>query len=92
MLKCFEEYFGPYPFYTDGYKLVEAPHLGMEHQSAIAYGNQYMRGYLGGMIPEDMNWDYAIVHESGQRPPVAHRAPHPSQTTWPRTAHPPAQR
>ncbi|MBK6901856.1 MAG: M1 family metallopeptidase [Saprospirales bacterium] len=64
-LACFEKYFGKYPFWDDGFALVEAPYLAMEHQSAIAYGNQYMRGYLGGMIPEDMNWDYAIVHESG---------------------------
>ncbi len=68
MLRCFEEWFGPYPFYQDGYKLVEAPHLGMEHQSAVAYGNRYMNGYLG----QDMSgsgwglrWDYIIVHESG---------------------------
>jgi hypothetical protein len=47
MLNCFEEWLGPYPFYQDGYKLVEAPHLGMEHQSAIAYGNNYVNGYRG---------------------------------------------
>ena len=47
MLKCFEYWFGPYPFYEDGYKLVESSHLGMEHQSATAYGNHYMDGYLG---------------------------------------------
>ena len=64
-LACFEKYFGKYPFWNDGYALVETPYLGMEHQSAIAYGNQYMRGYLGGMIPDDMNWDYLIVHETG---------------------------
>jgi aminopeptidase N len=65
MLACYEKYLGKYPFWKDGYALVETPFLGMEHQSAIAYGNQYMRGYLGGMIPPDMNWDYIIVHESG---------------------------
>ena len=65
MLRCFEDYLGPYPFWRDGYRLVEAPYLGMEHQSGIAYGNNYMRGYRGGMIPPDMNWDYLIVHESG---------------------------
>lgn len=65
MLACYEKYLGKYPFWRDGYALVETPYLGMEHQSAIAYGNQYMRGYLGGMIPADMNWDYIIVHESG---------------------------
>ncbi len=65
MLRCYEGYFGPYPFWRDGYRLIEAPFLGMEHQSAIAYGNNYQRGYLGGMIPDDMGWDYLIVHESG---------------------------
>ncbi len=47
MIACFEHWFGPYPWYTDGYKLVEAPHLGMEHQSAVAYGNAYKNGYRG---------------------------------------------
>src|SRR5690606_17491163 len=47
MLQCFEEKIGAYPFYEDGYRLVESPYLGMEHQSAIAYGNQYQNGYLG---------------------------------------------
>ncbi len=65
VLACFEQYLGPYPFWKDGYALVETPYLGMEHQSAIAYGNQYKRGYLGGLIPGDMDWDYIIVHETG---------------------------
>jgi len=65
VLEAFEHYFGAYPFWDDGYALVETPYLGMEHQSAIAYGNKYMRGYLGGMIPPEMNWDYIIVHETG---------------------------
>jgi aminopeptidase N len=68
MLKCFEEWFGPYPFYEDGYKLVESPHLGMEHQSAVAYGNKYMNGYLGSDLSGSgwgNKWDYIIVHESG---------------------------
>ncbi|MBK7408827.1 MAG: hypothetical protein IPJ40_12670 [Saprospirales bacterium] len=64
-LACYERYFGKYPFWNDGYALVETPYLGMEHQSAIAYGNRYLRGYLGGMIPADMDWDYIIVHETG---------------------------
>jgi aminopeptidase N len=64
-LACFERFFGKYPFWDDGYALVETPYLGMEHQGAIAYGNRYMRGYLGGMIPSDMDWDYIIVHETG---------------------------
>ncbi len=65
VITCFERYFGKYPFWEDGIAFVETPYLGMEHQGAIAYGNQYMRGYLGGMIPSDMNWDYIIVHEYG---------------------------
>jgi len=68
MLKCFEYWFGPYPFYEDGYKLVEAPHLGMEHQSAIAYGNKFQKGYSGKDLSETgwgMKWDFIIVHESG---------------------------
>lgn len=63
-LACYEHYFGKYPFWNDGYALVETPYLGMEHQSAIAYGNRYLRGYMGGLIPSDMNWDYIIVHET----------------------------
>jgi aminopeptidase N len=65
MFACFERYFGKYPFWRDGYALVETPYLGMEHQSAVAYGNKYQRGYMGGMIPRDMNWDYLIIHETG---------------------------
>jgi len=68
MLRAFEYWFGPYPFYGDDYKLVEAPHLGMEHQSAIAYGNQFKNGYLGRDLSFSgwgNKWDYIIVHESG---------------------------
>lgn len=65
MLRIYEEYLGKYPFWKDGYALVETPTLGMEHQGAISYGNKYQRGYLGGRIPDDMKWDYIIVHESG---------------------------
>ncbi len=68
MMKAFEHWFGPYPFYEDGYKLVEAPHLGMEHQSAVAYGNAYKNGYLGHDRSNSgwgMKWDFIIVHESG---------------------------
>ena len=64
MMGCFEEAFGPYPFYEDGYALVETPYLGMEHQSAIAYGNNYMPGYLG-RHPSEMDFDYIIIHETG---------------------------
>ncbi len=64
VLACYEYYFGKYPFWKDGYALVDTPYLGMEHQGAIAYGNKYMEGYLGNS-PLDMHWDYIIVHESG---------------------------
>lgn len=66
ILACFEDWFGPYPFYTDGFKLVESPHLGMEHQSAIAYGNNYMNGYMGNDLSGTgwgLKWDFIIVHE-----------------------------
>jgi aminopeptidase N len=68
MLKSFEDWFGPYPFYEDGFKLVEAPYLGMEHQSNIAYGNNYMNGYRGMDLSGTgwgEGWDYITVHESG---------------------------
>ncbi|MBC7552754.1 MAG: M1 family metallopeptidase [Taibaiella sp.] len=68
MIHCFEYWMGPYPFYEDGYKLVESPYLGMEHQSAIAYGNDYKMGYMGHDRTGTgigMNFDYIIVHESG---------------------------
>lgn len=67
MLCCFENHFGPYPFYEDGYKLVEAPYLGMEHQSAIAYGNHFEMGYLGqdrSRTGVGLLFDFIIVHES----------------------------
>ena len=67
-LEAFEHWFGPYPFYEDGYKLVETAHLGMEHQSAIAYGNQYMNGYRGQDGSQSgwgLKWDFIVVHESG---------------------------
>jgi aminopeptidase N len=67
MLRCFEHWFGPYPWYEDGYKLVETPHLGMEHQSAVAYGNHYQNGYLGRDLSATgwgLKWDFIIVHES----------------------------
>ncbi len=67
-LMAFEHWFGPYPFYEDGYKLVETAHLGMEHQSAIAYGNGYKNGYLGNdgsRTGWGLKWDFIVVHESG---------------------------
>ena len=68
MLHCFEYWMGPYPFYEDGYKLIQAPHLGMEHQSAVAYGNKFQNGYLGKDLSGTgwgLKWDFIIVHESG---------------------------
>ena len=68
MLKAFEKWFGPYPFYEDSFKLVDTPYLGMEHQSNVAYGNKYMNGYLGRDLSgtgSGLEWDYIIVHEAG---------------------------
>lgn len=68
MLDCFQSKFGPYPFASDGYKLVEAPYLGMEHQSAVAYGNHYQKGYLGTDLSgtgKGLLFDFILVHESG---------------------------
>ncbi len=68
MLACFQEKFGEFPFKNDGYKLVETPYLGMEHQSCVAYGNKYMKGYLGkDLSGTDVGllFDFIIIHESG---------------------------
>ncbi|MBL7728758.1 MAG: M1 family metallopeptidase, partial [Dinghuibacter sp.] len=68
MLRAFEYWFGPYPFYSDGYKLVESEHLGMEHQSAVAYGNHYKNGYRGTDLSGSgwgLKWDFIIIHETG---------------------------
>lgn len=68
MLDCFQEKFGPYPFAEDSYKLVETPYLGMEHQSAVAYGNRYTKGYLGTDTSGSgvgRLFDYIIIHETG---------------------------
>jgi aminopeptidase N len=68
MLDCFESKFGKYPFAEDGYKLVETSYLGMEHQSAVAYGNKYRKGYQGSDISGTgigLLFDYITIHESG---------------------------
>lgn len=66
MLAAYEKYFGKYPFWNDGYALVETPYLGMEHQSAIAYGNDYLPGYKGkDLSGVGLNFDYIIIHETG---------------------------
>ena len=68
MLEAFQKYFGEYPFKKDGYKLIEAPYSGMEHQSAVTYGNRFANGYLErdwtgvGISPK---FDFIIIHESG---------------------------
>ncbi|QSS97219.1 M1 family metallopeptidase [Psychroflexus sp. ALD_RP9] len=68
MMACFYEKFGEYPFKEDGFKLVESPYLGMEHQSAVAYGNAYKNGYRGTDLSGTgigLKWDFIIIHESG---------------------------
>jgi aminopeptidase N len=68
MLEAFQHYFGEYPFKNDGYKLIEVPYSGMEHQTAVTYGNHFTNGYLGrdwtgvGISPR---FDFIIIHESG---------------------------
>ncbi|MEX2364051.1 MAG: M1 family metallopeptidase [Balneolaceae bacterium] len=67
MMEAFEYWFGPYPFYEDGFKLVEAPYLGMEHQSSVTYGNEYQNGYLGRDLSGSgwgLEFDFIIIHES----------------------------
>ncbi len=67
MMDCFQSKLGPYPFPEDGYKLVETPYLGMEHQSAVAYGNKYVNGYLGTDLSGTgigLLFDYITIHES----------------------------
>ena len=69
MLEAFEYWFGPYPFYEDGYKLVEVPYPGMEHQSSVTYGNGYQNGFVGRGDISHSGWgnrfDFMIIHESG---------------------------
>ena len=68
MMKAFEHWFGAYPFYEDGFKLVEVPYLGMEHQSSVTYGNEFKQGYLGRDLSGTgwgLKFDFIIIHESG---------------------------
>ncbi len=68
MMACFEKYFGPYPFPKDGFKLIEVPYSGMEHQSAVTYGNLFKNGYLNRDwtgVGISTRFDFIIVHESG---------------------------
>ncbi|WP_274475822.1 M1 family metallopeptidase [Mangrovimonas aestuarii] len=67
-IEALEHWFGPYPFYEDGYKLVEVPYLGMEHQSSVTYGNRFENGYLGRDLSGTgwgLKFDFIIVHETG---------------------------
>jgi aminopeptidase N len=67
MIQCFEKYFGPYPFKRDGYKLIEVPYSGMEHQSAVTYGNHFANGYLERDwtgVGVSTKFDFIIIHES----------------------------
>ncbi|RNC86948.1 MAG: M1 family peptidase [Winogradskyella sp.] len=68
MMKAFEHWFGPYPFYDDSFKLVEVPYLGMEHQSSVTYGNGYKKGYRGTDLSRTgwgLKFDFIIIHEAG---------------------------
>lgn len=68
MLEAFEHWFGPYPFYEDSFKLVEAPYLGMEHQSSVTYGNGFENGYRGTDLSGTgwgLKFDFIIIHEAG---------------------------
>lgn len=68
MMQAFEHWFGPYPFYEDGFKLVQVPYLGMEHQSSVTYGNKYLNGYLGRDLSQSgwgLKFDFIIIHEAG---------------------------
>jgi aminopeptidase N len=68
MMEAFEHWFGPYPFYEDGFKLVEVPYLGMEHQSSVTYGNDYQKGYKGTDLSGTgwgLKFDFIIIHEAG---------------------------
>ncbi|GMQ23823.1 M1 family metallopeptidase [Algoriphagus sp. oki45] len=68
MMEAFEHWFGPYPFYEDGFKLVDAPYLGMEHQSSVTYGNGYQMGYRGRDLSGTgwgLKFDFIIIHEAG---------------------------
>ncbi len=68
MLAAYEKYFGEYPFEKDGYKLIEVPYAGMEHQSAVAYGNHFENGYYGRDwtgVGISLKFDFIIIHESG---------------------------
>jgi aminopeptidase N len=65
MIEAFEHWFGEYPFIRDGYKLIHVPYTGMEHQSAVTYGNGFRNGYVGRGQGRAQDFDFIIIHESG---------------------------
>ena len=70
MIEAFSKYFGEYPFPKDGYKLIEVPYSGMEHQSAVTYGNRFANGYLERDwtgVGVSLKFDFIIIHESAPR-------------------------
>ena len=85
MLACFEHWFGPYPWYEDGYKLIEVSNNGMEHQSAVSYGNGFSNGYRGRDASGTglgMRWDFIIVHESAHEWFGNHITPKDNADMW----------
>ena len=67
MLEIYENVFGEYPFGKDGFKLIEVPYSGMEHQSAVTYGNRWANGYLERDwtgVGVSLKFDFIIIHES----------------------------
>ena len=67
IIRFYEKYFGDYQWYDDGYKLVEVPYLGMEHQSAVTYGNGFSiyNGVRSKSWPMYGVIDPLIIHETG---------------------------
>ena len=77
MLTFFERMIGPYPFGNEKVGVAQTPHLGMEHQTINAYGNEYKKDefgfdwllqhefaheYFGNQVTND-NWDHMWIHE-----------------------------
>ena len=67
VIRFYEKYFGDYQWYEDGYKLIEVPYLGMEHQSAVTYGNGFSiyNGVRSKSWPMYGVMDPLIIHETG---------------------------
>jgi aminopeptidase N len=58
--RILEKYFGEYPWVKEVMRLTETPHLGMEHQTNVAYGNKYRYEKIG-----DKDFDWLLHHEFG---------------------------